>query len=431
MAKTSKSYDVVIIGGGPAGSAVGSYLSRAGISNVLFEAAIHPRPHVGESLVTSTTRIFDELDFLQTMEREGFVRKYGAAWHPPQKRGSLAIKFAEFPQEGIHQDYTYHVDRARFDLLLLKHAEQLGTKVYQGTPVKRVLFDDQGACGVEVEVAGQLIEVPAKIVVDASGRRTLLGNQARLKEPDRNFNQFAVHAWFEGVDRGKPDDREDIHIHFLPVKRGWVWQIPISETVTSIGAVAEKEVFAKGKGDHGAWFHELCESAPDIAKAMQNARQVTDFSVEGDYSYTMTDYCGDGFVLVGDAARFVDPIFSSGVSVALYSAKFASEAIVSALAAGHQRVSKEQLRSYHERLKKGTTVWYEFITLYYKLLPMFTLFIKKSQYRLQVLQLLQGEVFDRESVPVLDAMRKFVNAVEEAPDHMLAAAMDHELAVSQ
>lgn len=430
MAKTSQSFDVVIIGGGPAGSAMGSYLSRAGVSNVLFEAAIHPRPHVGESLVTSTTRIFDEIGFLDSMEREGFVHKYGAAWHPPQRRGSLAIKFAEFPQDGIHQDYTYHVDRARFDLLLLKHAESLGTRVYQGTAVKRVLFDDHGASGVEVEIAGQRISVPARVVVDASGRRTLIGNQIRLKEPDRNFNQFAVHAWFEGVDRGKRDDREDIHIHFLPVKRGWVWQIPISETITSIGAVAEKEVFVKGKHDHGAWFAELCKSAPDIEHAMRDARRVTEFSVEGDYSYTMANYCGDGFVLIGDAARFVDPIFSSGVSVALYSAKFASEAIVEALRSGAQRVNKEQLRPYHERLKQGTTVWYEFITLYYKLLPMFTYFIKKREYRLQVLQLLQGEVFDRESVPVLDAMRQFIEGVENSPDHMLADAMDRELAIS-
>lgn len=178
--------DVIIIGGGPAGSALGCYLSKAGINNVIFESANHPRPHVGESLVTSTTRVFDEIDFLETMETERFVKKYGAAWHAPNGR--------EFPQPGIKQDYTYHVNRSKFDLLLLKHAEKLGSEVYQGAHVSRVLFDNGQACGVRVKVAGQEMDIPCKMVVDASGRHTLLGNQLKLKKPDPIFNQYAVHA---------------------------------------------------------------------------------------------------------------------------------------------------------------------------------------------------------------------------------------------
>ena len=114
--------DAIIIGGGPAGSVLGCYLSKAGIRNIIVEKTMHPRPHIGESLVSSTVRIFDELDFLPIMEKQGFIRKYGAAWHPTQGRGEFAIEFAEFPQEGVNQDYTYHVDRATFDHLLLQHA---------------------------------------------------------------------------------------------------------------------------------------------------------------------------------------------------------------------------------------------------------------------------------------------------------------------
>jgi FADH2 O2-dependent halogenase len=414
---------VVIVGGGPAGSALGCYLSRAGIPNLIFEGAVHPRPHVGESLVPSTTRVFQEIGFLETMEREGFVRKYGASWHPPRSRATQAIEFREFPQEGIDQDYTYHVDRGRFDLLLFKHAERLGSKVYQGVRVREVLFEDGWARGVRLEVAGREVAVPARVVVDATGRSCLLGVQLGWKKNDRLFNQFAVHAWFEGVDRGERPD--DIHIHFLPVERGWVWQIPITATVTSMGVVAEKCVFQESRHDYAGWFDRLSGSAPDIARAMRDARRVNEFKVEGDYSYAMDRFVGNGFLLVGDAARFVDPIFSSGVSVALYSAKFAAERIRHAVATGD--FGAEAFRTYEERLRRGTSVWYEFIRLYYKLLPLFTQFIQSPTYRHQVLQLLQGDVYDRRDVPVLDAMRKYIAAVEETQGHLLRAHLDPDI----
>ena len=169
--------DVIIVGGGPAGSAMGCFLSMAGISNTIIESANHPRAHVGESMVTSSTRVFKEIGFLETMEREGFIRKYGASWHAPSHGGKFAIEFGEFPQEGIDQDYTYHVDRAKFDLLLLKHAESLGSKVYQGVHVKQVLFDDDQACGVRIGIGKNEIDLKCKLVVDASGRNALLGRQ--------------------------------------------------------------------------------------------------------------------------------------------------------------------------------------------------------------------------------------------------------------
>ena len=414
---------VIIIGGGPAGSALGCYLSKAGISNSIFESANHPRAHVGESLVTSTTRQFHDLGFLEVMEREGFVRKYGASWHPPVGGGHLAIEFSEFPQPEVDQDYTYHVDRSRFDHLLLKHAESLGSKVYQGVRVKEVLFENGAAAGVRIAVGDRTLDIPSRFVADASGRGTLLGRQLGWKKSDPHFNQFAVHAWFEGVDRGpRPDD---IHIHFLPVERGWVWQIPITATVTSIGVVAEKRVFRQSEKDFAGWFQTLVHSAPDIADGMRNSRQVNEFKVEADYSYCMDHFVGDRFALIGDAARFVDPIFSSGVSVALASARFASQVIAKGFETGD--LSAAALRSYEERLRRGTSIWYEFICLYYKLLPIFTHFIQNKQFRIQVLQLLQGEVYDRQEVPVLDAMRKFITSVESTEQHILAPALDQTI----
>lgn len=177
------------------GSALGCYLSKAGIKNTIFEAANHPRPHVGESMVMSSVQVFDEIGFLPVLEREGFVKKHGASWHPPVRKGEAAIAFSEFPSPHVKQDYTYHVDREKFDLLLLKHAEGLGSKVYQGVSATEVLFDDNKyARGVRMRFAEQEIDVPARMVVDASGRHTLLGKQLKVKKNDPIFDQFAVQA---------------------------------------------------------------------------------------------------------------------------------------------------------------------------------------------------------------------------------------------
>lgn len=407
--------EVIIIGGGPAGSALGAYLSKAGIDNVILDRAIHPRQHVGESLVMSTVRIFDDLGFLPIMEQEGFVKKFGASWHEVRGRES-AIRFADFPQDGIFQEYTYHVDRSKFDLLLLKHAEQLGSKVIQGVNVKKVLFDGDRAAGVRVQLLDKEVNLHARIVVDASGRGTLLGNQLGLKENDPIFNQYAVHAWFEGVERSESESEDYIHIYFLPVERGWAWKIPITETVTSIGVVTEREVFKQFKGDMEGFFNHHVATNDAFTADMSMATQVTDFRSEGDYSYHMQRFVGEGWMLVGDAARFVDPIFSSGVSVALTSAKFASEAIRQAL----ENPASEQAAflNYEETLQSGVSIWYEFIRLYYKLLPLFTKFIRKEEYRHDIHRLLQGEVFDRDEAPVLAAMREYISIVEDSENHI-------------
>jgi len=411
--------DVIIIGGGPAGATLGSYLSLAGISNTIIERAMHPRPHVGESLVTSTTRVFSDIGFLDTMEDEGFTRKYGASWHPTKKRGEFDLEFAEFPQEGVDQDYTYHVDRAKFDHLMLQHARSLGSKVIQGVDVRRVLFDDADqAIGVRVSIDGVDVELPATMVVDASGRNTVLGQQRGLRSRDPIFNQFAVYNWFEGVDRGDGANADYIHIYFLPVERGWCWQIPISDTITSIGVVAEREVFKQSRQRVDDYFFEHVAMSPDLSENMQTAKPIRDFESAAEYSYTMSEFVGNNWMLVGDAARFVDPIFSSGVSIALESGRFAAQSITTAFETGD--FSRDALMPYQEKLKAGVGVWYEFIRLYYKLMHLFTYFISSKTHRLQVLQLLQGEVYDRQEVPVLDAMRETIRKVEETPGHMWA-----------
>ncbi len=245
----------------------------------------------------------------------------------------------------------------------------------------------------------------------------MLGRQLGIKTRDPIFNQFAIHAWFEDVDRGDSPTADYIRIYFLPLERSWVWQIPITETVTSVGVVVHRDVFRASPLGKEEFFAEQLKSTPELQAAMGGAVRVNDIKSEGDYSYAMDHFVGNGYLLAGDAARFVDPIFSSGVGVALSSAKFASEILIPALAAGD--VSAEALIPYETKVRGGVAIWYEFIRLYYKLMHAFTYFIQDPESRLQILELLQGQVYDRADAPVLAKMRDFIASVENTDGHLL------------
>jgi FADH2 O2-dependent halogenase len=425
-------FDVGIIGGGPAGSSMGAYLAKAGLKCVVFEGALFPRPHVGESLVPSSTRVFKELGFLEQMEEAGFPRKYGAAWTSTsasrvykhdwqglETRGNADILFAERDQAGVGMEYTYHVDRGIFDLLLLQHARRLGATVYDEVSVKSVDFSDPLLPQIKYKAGAAECSTRVRMVVDASGRRTLLGNQLKLKIKDPVFDQYALHTWFQDYDRdtlaNNGSQKNYIFVHFLPITNSWVWQIPITESITSIGVVTQKKNFAKAKEEREEFFWNCIGSRPNLLKALKEAKQLRPLKDEGDYSYAMKEICGDGFVLVGDAGRFVDPIFSTGVSIALNSARFASADIVRAAEAGDFR--KASFKTFETTIRRGTRNWHEFISLYYRLNILFTAFVQDPRYRLDVLKLLQGDVYDEDHPEVLTVMEKLVNEVEQNKNH--------------
>lgn len=444
-------FDVGIIGGGPGGSSAASYLAKAGVKCVLLEREVMPRQHVGESLVPATTRVLTEIGFVDEMDRSGFVRKYGAVWtaatsgiHKVDFEGSgdtprdvkirqfrkadgvqsdfqTPIQFAEREQPGVDRDYTWHVDRGKFDQLLLQHAKKLGANVYEGCQAQEVDFSEREFPKITFKPGKRSLRV--KCVIDASGRYTLLGNQLGLKVNDPLFNQYALHTWFEHYDRRRFANRrsmgeavEDyIFIHFLPVSNTWVWQIPITNSVTSIGVVTQKQHFAKSRGSREEFFWSTLASRPDLYNALKQAAQLRPLKEEGDYSYAMKQICGDGFVMIGDAARFVDPIFSSGVSIAMNSARLATRSIISTLQKGRV-CNHKSFEEFQKTMRRGTKNWYEFISLYYRLNILFTAFVQDPRYRLDILKLLQGDVYDVDP-PVLKDMRRVVTAVENNPNH--------------
>jgi len=430
---TETDFDVVIIGGGPAGSSMACYLAKAGIDCVVMEREIFPREHVGESLVPSSTKVFRDLDFIPTMEEAGFPHKYGAAWTAAstsrvfdhnfegmQLEDHADFDFAEREQEGVNQPYTYHVDRAKFDNLLLHHAKKLGAQVMNGVGVKKVDFSNPDLVTLKIGMGRRDMEVTTKLVVDASGRRTMVGNQMKWRIKDDVFDQYAIHSWFEDYDRSvmayRDGQEEFIFIHFLPISNTWIWQIPITDKITSIGVVTQKKNFSKSRESREAFFWECLESRPELFKGVKASKQLRPFKDEGEYSYAMKEITGDRLVMIGDAARFVDPIFSTGVSIALTSSRFASRDIIDAFK--NDDLSKASFQDYETTIRRGTRNWYNFISVYYRLNILFTAFVNHPKYRLDVLKLLQGDVYDEDEPEVLGKMREIVTDVERNEDHL-------------
>lgn len=427
-------YDVGIIGGGPAGSTLAAYLARAGISVAVFESEKFPREHVGESLVPAVIPVMRDIEVIDKIEHAGFPRKYGAAWTSSDNRATSAIDFADYShtlgyaeiayeeraQPGVDRIYAWHVDRGRFDQILLDHARELGAAVFARTRVNRVDFTDPARPALQTKADHQRDTVRVRMVADASGRQTALGSQLRVKVPDPVFNQYAVHTWFDGLDRRtlatNPNDADFIFVHFLPLEDTWVWQIPITETITSVGVVSQKQRFRAAKDDLSGFFWDSVASRQELLKALKSSEQLRPFKAEGDYSYAMRQITGDGMVMIGDAARFVDPIFSSGVSVAMNSARLAAKDIIAARASGDFR--KESFENYASTLRRGTRIWYDFISMYYRLNILFTAFIHDPAYRIDIIRMLQGDVYDAEEPTALKAMKEYVAAVEADPTHL-------------
>lgn len=420
---TEPDVDVLIVGGGPAGATLGSLLAADGWRAMVVERDVHPRDHVGESLTPSTNQVFNRIGFLPRMEDAGFVHKPGACWTAPSASpGSFfSLRLAEFPMPEAVQTYTYNVERDLFDTLLLRHAHEGGAHVLQGVSAREVLFEDGRAVGARLRVAdGWERDVRARVVVDASGRRCMLASQLGLRRKDPRFNQYAIYSWFRGVAPLPPGYEGFLFLHFLGLERAWGWQIPLRDETWSIGVVTERNDFQKSGRTHEEFFDGLVGRSRSFARAMEGAERVRPWWIEGDYSYIVDRIQGPGWLMIGDALRFVDPIFSSGVDVAVYSAEFAAAAIGDVLRGEAEGPAFAQ---FERRVSTGVDVWYELTDLFYGLQNLFTRYAVARRFREDVIRILQGNPYLEDTQTrarrMIEMMRRSSERIQSDPSNLL------------
>jgi flavin-dependent dehydrogenase len=321
--------DVIIIGGGPGGSTAATMLARRGWQVLLFEREHFPRDHVGESLLPATLPVLEELGVLPAVQAAGFLPKQGATMVWGKNLAPWSWYFRETNQRYTH---AYQVWRPDFDRILLDNSRSHGVEVREGHQVVDVRFEKAGAVGVRYTAPdGSTGEAEARWIVDASGQGALLGRRLDLRRWDPFFRNLAVYAYFSGAQRlPEPDDS---NIFIESYAEGWFWHIPLHTGWMSVGVVVDSRTGQEGisRGGPEAFLRAQIPKAPYTARMLEGAALVSGPSVIKDWSYVSEQVVGDGYILVGDAACFVDPLFSSGVHLACMSGVLAAAYVTTAL----------------------------------------------------------------------------------------------------
>ncbi len=320
--------DVIVIGGGPAGSTVSTILAQQGVRVELFERETFPRFHIGESLIPETYWVLKRLNMLEKMQKSHFVKKYSVQFVNASGRQSAPFYFWDNKPHECSQ--TWQVVRSEFDQMLLDNAREHGVTAHEGVRVMDVIFENDRAVGVKLRDR----EVRAKVVVDASGQNGLIANRLRLRVWDPILNKGAIWTYWEGAYRDTGKDEGATMVLQTPDKQGWFWYIPQHDNIVSVGVVAPFDYLFKNRGPFEQTYNEEVERTPAVKKRIDGAKRVTGHFATKDYSYRTTRASGDGWVLVGDAWGFLDPLYSSGVLLALKSGELAADAIVEGLATG-------------------------------------------------------------------------------------------------
>jgi flavin-dependent dehydrogenase len=351
-------YDVAIIGGGPAGSTAAALLARAGRRVIVFEREKFPRFHIGESLLPFSMKAFTRLGLHEKFLRAGFMKKFGG-----EILGACSEPGTKFYfKDGYRSqtDHAYQVTRGDFDKLLLDHAAECGAEIHEDTAVDRVEFSND-----DVELAigsnGSSHSIRARYIIDASGRTSFLGRQFKIKKTYNHLQKLSIFAHYDGVWRAEGIDGT-LTVLLRAIDR-WFWLIPLSAERTSVGVVLDSEIFRKSRLSAEAFLEQTLAEQPIIAKRMTNARRVSQVYVEADFSYRSASLHGDRWLLAGDAAGFIDPIFSSGVFLAVFSGERSADVLNEVL--DHPRKAKRLFAGYERAVNRAMDIYLRFVNAWY------------------------------------------------------------------
>ena len=341
--------DVVVIGGGPAGATAAALLAEKGHKVTVLEKTKFPRYHVGESLMPFCWHTLDRLGLAEKMDEIGFTQKHSVQF--VREDGKQSRPFYFFQHYDHPSSTTWQVLRSQFDQLILDRAKELGAEVRELTQVKRLVEEDGASVGVMAQgEGGDEYELRAPLVIDASGRDAFVQSKRKWRKRDPQLNKIALWTYYRGAKRDTGYDAGATTVAYIPEK-GWFWYIPLQDDIVSVGIVGERKYLYRDGRDPAEIFQREIGSNVWIADHLADADQFGRYWTTGEYSYR-SEYCAsDGLLLVGDAFAFLDPVFSSGVFLALKSGEMAADAADAALAVGD--TSAGQFQEYGDQLCEG------------------------------------------------------------------------------
>jgi flavin-dependent dehydrogenase len=400
-------WDVIVIGGGPAGSSTAALVAEHGYSVLLLERAQLPRFHVGESLIPETYWQLKRLGLLDRMRKSAFPRKYSVQFVSDGSKESAPFYFDLY--NAHESSVTWQVVRSEFDRMVIDRAIELGAVVHSSAQVTEVTFEDEVATGVKCRLTdanGNRIDrqLKCRVVVDATGQSAFISSRRGERDRDPRLKKGTIWTYFKGAHRGPGKDEGATLIMQTEDKKSWFWYIPLPDDIVSIGCTGSMHyMFGEEFSDAEATFQRELDRCPAMVKRLANATRATDFFTTKDFSYYSRQGAGKGWVLVGDAFGFIDPVYSSGVFLALKSGELAADAIHDALQ--RNDLTGPRLGQWQPMFKRGIENFRKLVYAFYAPDFSFGSFMKEHpEYRSNMVDILVGDVFKPGVGDIFDAM---------------------------
>jgi flavin-dependent dehydrogenase len=397
---------VIVIGGGPSGSTAATLIAQKGYNVRLLEREHFPRFHIGESLIPQTYWVMKRLNMLDKMKSSEFIRKYSVQFVGAS--GRLSEPFYFLDNNPHESSQTWQVKRSEFDQRMIENAAEHGVDVQHGVRVLEVLFEGDRAVGVRVqdEAGGEERIERADVIVDASGQSSLIQGKLGIREWDQELKKAAVWTYWEGAQRDIGRDEGATVVLQVQGKAGWFWYIPLHDNIISVGVVADQSYLFKNRDskEFEAIYQAEVDKCPAVKQRISLGKRVAPYRAAKEYSYRSRRAAGNGWVLVGDAFGFLDPLYSSGVLLALKSGELAADAVCEGLEKGD--TSAAQLGSWEADYVRGMDRMRSLVCAYYKGFS-FGKFVSQHPHRKgDITDLLIGDLFRPELDETLDLIKE-------------------------